>query len=88
MSQPSGMFNDFLITDINQNVDFCDELLSILTEEPLITESFCGNVYELNISTDKATLYNLHDDNIPAESIDLEKLHRLLITWRKTILPT
>ncbi len=83
MSKYSGMLEDFLSTDINENLDFCDEVLEVI--EQAQEDSFCGNVYELEIKAGKATLHNLHDDEVAAESIDLPELKNILLDWRKKI---
>lgn len=85
MLPKSEMLDDFLITDINENLDFCDEVLAAITKKPIEEDSFCGNVYELEITTEKALLHNLHDDEIPSESIDLTHLQTVLTTWREKI---
>ena len=85
MPQYSEMFNDFLITDINENVDFCDEVLTAINHNPIKKDSFCGNVYELKITANKAILANLHDDEITPEIIDLSNLQQILKDWREKI---
>lgn len=86
MPQYSGMFDDFLITDINENVDFCDEVLTAINRNPIKEECFCGNVYELKITANKAILANLHDDEINPEIISLPDLQQRLKGWRKKII--
>ena len=86
MPQYSGMFDDFLITDINENVDFCDEVLTAINRNPIKKECFCGNVYELKITADNAILANLHDDEINSETIALPELQQILKGWRKKII--
>jgi len=80
MPKISGMFNDFLATDINENIDFCEAILTAITEKK--TDCFCGNLYELEISQDKAILKNLYDDEIEAETMTLSDLELLLLKWR------
>ncbi len=86
MSQYSAMFDDFLITDINENIDFCDEVLTAINRNPIKNDSFCGNVYELKIVANKAILANLHDDDITPEIITLPKLQQILKRWREKII--
>jgi hypothetical protein len=86
MPQYSGMFDDFLMTDINENVDFCDEVLTAINRSTIRKNSFCGNVYELKISGDKAILANLHDDEITPETINLSELQQRLNNWREKLL--
>lgn len=83
--QDSGMLTDFLITDINENVDFCDAVLAAIAQASTKSNSFCGNIYELEITGDKAILHNLHDDAVSAESIDLTQLQKILTAWREKI---
>jgi hypothetical protein len=70
------MFNDFLITDINQNTDFCYQILTAIRSSQ--SERFSGNVYELKIEQNQAVLSNLHDENIAPEFIGLTLLHDAL----------
>jgi len=86
MPQYSAMFDDFLKTDINENVDFCDEVLTAINRSPIEKECFCGNVYELKITANKAILANLHDDKINPEIIDLSDLQKILKGWREKII--
>jgi hypothetical protein len=79
------MLNDFLNTDINENIEFCEEVLAAIAQASTKNDSFCGNVYELEITANKATLYHLYDDSCVAESIDLTQLQSVLITWREKI---
>ncbi len=88
MLQNSAMINDFLVTDINENLDFCDEVLAAITPPSIKTECFFGNVYELKITPNKAILANLHDDKISPEAINLLTLQTILIKWRKKIIAT
>jgi len=85
MCQNLAMFNDFLITDINENIDFCDEVLAAIKCSSTKADNFCGNVYELNIGTNQAILTNLHDNKINSSSIELKKLQTMLIAWREKI---
>ncbi|MDQ7091012.1 MAG: hypothetical protein Q9M50_10270 [Methylococcales bacterium] len=86
MPQYSALFMDFLITDINKNIDFCDDILLALKQRPLKTSCFCGNVYELQLTADKVFLENIHDDEIASESMTLELLQLMIEDWRKKIL--
>ncbi len=79
-----GMLNDFLMTDINENIDFCDEVLIAINDSSKKTSSFCGNVYELKITAERAILTNLHDE-IHSETIALSELQQKLTAWRKKI---
>ncbi|MCK5872508.1 MAG: hypothetical protein KAG26_06760 [Methylococcales bacterium] len=79
------MLNDFLITDVNQNTAFCNEILAAI-ETPVSDEkSFSGNVYTLTITSTGATLSNLHDESIDSESFDLTDLKASLIEWQAKI---
>lgn len=86
MHEDSSMFSDFLITDINKNVDFCDDILTAIKQGSMQTNRFCGNVYELELTADKAILHNLHDDKINPELIHLNQLQMMLTTWRKKLI--
>jgi len=80
-----GMLNDFLMTDINENIDFCDEVLIAINNSSKKISNFCGNVYELKITANKAILTNLHDEAIHSETIALSELQQKLTAWRKKI---
>jgi hypothetical protein len=86
MPEYSTMFDDFLMTDINENIDFCDEVLAAIHRKPIKKDSFCGNVYELEIIADKAILSNFHDDEINSETMALAELQTRLNAWRKKII--
>ncbi|NOQ36916.1 MAG: hypothetical protein GQ569_13670 [Methylococcaceae bacterium] len=85
MTKYSGILEDFLSTDINENLEFCDEVLTAITQASTKEDSFCGNVYELEITADKAIFHNLHDDSCASETIDLTQLQTILIAWREKI---
>ena len=84
--QYSDMLDDFLKTDINENIDFCDEILTAINRNPIKNDSFCGNVYELKITANKAMLANIHDDDITPETITLLRLQQILKRWREKII--
>lgn len=85
MTKYSGIIEDFLSTDINENLEFCDEVLTAIDNASTTEESFCGNVYELEITVDKATFHNLHDDECVVETINLVELKAILVAWREKI---
>ncbi|MCK5924682.1 MAG: hypothetical protein KAG10_02185 [Methylococcales bacterium] len=79
------MLNDFLITDVNQNTAFCDEILAAIEMATNEAQHFSGNVYDLLITNAGATLSNLHDESVNSESFDLTDLKASLMEWHAKI---
>jgi len=92
LKQPKdlGLFTDFLETDVNDNSDYCQDILTAIVNIdkcpfPNHQENLCGNVYELIIRHTEALLLNLHDENVAPARIKLEELSDLLKAWLKEI---
>ncbi len=92
ISQPPYLkpFADFLETDINENQEYCQEIISSIDEikhssNPNQQEFFCGNIYELEINPKQALLLNLYDDRASPVKIELNELKELLSVWQKEI---
>jgi uncharacterized protein YacL (UPF0231 family) len=85
-----GLFADFLETDVNENSEYCQDILTAIVNIgkcsfPNHQENLCGNVYELIIRHSEALLLNLHDENVAPTRIKLKELSGLLEAWQKEI---
>lgn len=81
---------DFLATDINENQEYCQEILTSISEisksqNPNQQEFFCGNIYELKLNPKEALLVNLYDDQVTPVRIELGELKDLLTAWQKEL---
>jgi len=82
-----GLLADFLETDINDNLDYCQDILDAISHNEKNTsknyiESFCGNLYELEITSNHALLHNLHDESVTPVKIENHELTELLSLWK------
>jgi hypothetical protein len=85
-----GQFADFLETDINENSEYCQDILNAIVNIdkcpfPNHQENLCGNVYELIIRHSEALLLNLHDETVSPARIKLKELSALMEAWQKEI---
>ena len=85
-----GLFADFLETDVNENSEYCQDILTAIAHIdkcpfPNHQENLCGNVYEIIIRHSEALLLNLHDENVAPARIKLKQLSTLLKAWKKEI---
>jgi uncharacterized protein YacL (UPF0231 family) len=85
-----GLVADFLETDVNDNLEYCQEILTAITNinkcpYPNHQENLCSNLYELIIRHSEALLLNLHDEKVAPARIKLKELSSLLEAWQKEI---
>lgn len=92
IKQPNdlGLIADFLETDINENSEYCQDILTALANIdkcpfPNHQENLCGNLYELIIRHSEALLLNLYDENVAPVRIKLKELSDLVKAWQKEI---
>lgn len=62
MKQDIGILNDFLATDVQSNQQYKADILIAIEQIATESQRFFGNVYELEISSQGATITNLYDE--------------------------
>jgi hypothetical protein len=74
---------DFLETDIGENPEWCDELLTGVEQarDGHPYQAF-GNIYELNAGTEWAEIRNAYDHTVKPLRLSLDELEVALAAWR------